>query len=612
LLYNGVSVNLSKGDNMQSAIKEKTSDIPTTSSSTFRELIRVYMWILCYLKPYIWQALLLIIYFVVITLTEMAFPKFIAYLIDYVAPQKQIALFINAILLLLSLIVIKIVLKVLKNQLERSVREQACRDLQYSMFRHLRKLGFTYYEQHPVGETLSLLNTNVAAVQNIYTQYLPQLVQHLLMLIISLTIIIVIDWQLTLMILPCYFLYYLGGPYIDKKSTEYLDLQTKTKEALNKKIYDNVAALVEIRAYGAEAWEMDRFLDKFVNWKQAKLASLLYRHLRVSLRWVSISVGILVLYLYGSQMVRNGMLTVGNFTAISIYYWIVMNSITRITLTIMEQSYIVQQAKLLLNFIQTKPQLLELDIPEPLDTIHGGLSFQNVHFHYPSRANVLNGFNADIMPGQKVALVGTSGGGKSTLIKLVGRFYDPTAGEIYLDGVPLTRLPLSQLREAIGYVFQETYLFGTTIRENIRFGKPLATDEEVEHAAKAAFAHEFIIETSDGYNTQVGERGIKLSGGQKQRIAIARLFLKNPAIVILDEATASLDNASEKAVQQALDALLAGRTTLTVAHRLTTIRYYDVIIVIDRGSAAEVGTYDELLALKGLLYNLVEGGHELE
>jgi ATP-binding cassette subfamily B protein/subfamily B ATP-binding cassette protein MsbA len=220
---------------------------------------------------------------------------------------------------------------------------------------------------------------------------------------------------------------------------------------------------------------------------------------------------------------------------------------------------------------------------------------------------VIQRFTLDIQPGEKIALVGSSGNGKSTILKLAARFYDPLEGEIRLDGVLLKMLALDQLRDAMGYVFQETYLFGTTVRENILFGQPDATDEQIIEAAKAAFAHDFILELPEGYETLVGERGVKLSGGQKQRISIARLFLKNPAIVLLDEATSALDNQSEREVQRALDQLLKGRTTITVAHRLSTIRKVDRIVVMDQGSISEVGSYDELMTKQGLFYQLSEG-----
>jgi ATP-binding cassette subfamily B protein/subfamily B ATP-binding cassette protein MsbA len=203
--------------------------------------------------------------------------------------------------------------------------------------------------------------------------------------------------------------------------------------------------------------------------------------------------------------------------------------------------------------------------------------------------------------------VGFSGSGKTTLMKLIGRFYDPAEGEIRLDGIPIRNLKLEDLRNAIGYVFQETYLFGSSVKDNIRFGKPDATDEEVIEAAKAAFAHDFIMALPDGYDTIVGERGIKLSGGQRQRISIARMIIKQPAIVLLDEATSALDNVSEREVQRALDNVLAGRTVIAIAHRLSTVKHFDRIVFVKDGRVAEIGSYEELIARRGLLYELEQG-----
>ncbi|WP_025688714.1 ABC transporter ATP-binding protein [Paenibacillus zanthoxyli] len=206
-----------------------------------------------------------------------------------------------------------------------------------------------------------------------------------------------------------------------------------------------------------------------------------------------------------------------------------------------------------------------------------------------------------------MALVGTSGNGKSTLLKLVDRFYDPQEGTIELDGVPITRLSFQDLRSSTGYVLQESYLFGFSVRENIRFGRPEASDEEIEQAAKAAMAHEFILQLPQGYDTLVGDRGMKLSGGQKQRIAIARMLISDPKIVLLDEATSALDNVSEAEVKTALDRLFEGRTMIAVAHRLSTIKDFDRIVVMDEGTIAEIGTYEQLIAREGIFYNLAQG-----
>jgi ATP-binding cassette subfamily B protein/subfamily B ATP-binding cassette protein MsbA len=230
-----------------------------------------------------------------------------------------------------------------------------------------------------------------------------------------------------------------------------------------------------------------------------------------------------------------------------------------------------------------------------------------VRFGYSPERPTISDFHLDIAPGERIALVGSSGNGKSTIVKLLGRFYDPTEGDIALDGASIRSMSLGRLRDAVGFVFQETYLFGSSVRENIRFGNPDASDEEIEQAARAAFAHEFITELPQGYDTPLGERGVKLSGGQKQRIAIARMLVKNPAIIVLDEATSALDNVSEKEVLQALSKLSTGRTTIAIAHRLSTIRDYDRIAVLEDGMIREIGNYETLMGSRGLFYRLAAG-----
>ncbi|MBO2946140.1 ABC transporter ATP-binding protein [Paenibacillus sp. F411] len=575
--------------------------------SAYQERRQTYFWVLSYLKPYRGSLIALIVMGLVLALGEISIPQFLRYLIDVVVPEKSNTLFFTALAVLILVLGLMFAATALCNILERSVQEKAARDLQLSLFTHLRKLGFAYYEQHPTGETLSLFNHNLTAVQKIYTQYLPLIIRHLLLILVPLVMVLHMNTKLTLFILPCYFLYYLIGPTIDGKTAMYFKQQTQERERLNQKIYNSVSSLVEVRAFGATSWEVGRFTETYEQYAKTRLGSLLYRHLQFSFRMTATAVGVILMYILGSQSITSGSMSVGTFVSFTIYILMIFRSIGRLTFQLLEQSYCIGQAQLLYEYAQHKPVVQEDRKPRFLSDIAGALTFSEVHFSYPGRSPVITGFTAQILPGQKTALVGTSGCGKSTLLKLVGRFYDPDQGQILLDGVPLTELSLSQIRESIGIVFQETYLFGLSIQENIRFGRPDASQADIIAAAKAAFIHDFILELPEGYDTLVGERGIRLSGGQKQRIAIARMFIKNPSIILLDEATASLDTVSEKAVQHALQALLASRTTIAVAHRISTIRDYDQIIVIDQGKAVEQGTYEELVRQQGIFYQLVKG-----
>lgn len=572
------------------------------------KLLRIYFWVISYLKPYIFQVILILLCGAAITACEMSIPGFIQVFIDKIVKHKDYNLFPREVAILVAIILLMLGLNAAYNLLRRVVQEKAARDMQYSVFSQLRALGFSYFENNPTGETLSLLNTDVLALQEIYRQYLPGMIRMLLAILIPLSIIAYTNLKLALIALGCYVLYFIIGPYYNKMVTIYLKKQTDDRKAMNKKIYDSICAIQEIRAYSAQAWDLGRLHEKYDTYRGSRLTSLLYRHLRGSLSRLISNLGVLLFFIFGSMLVKSGDMTVGQFVAFAFYFVMVMRMIGGIAFMVTEQTHVLYQAVRLFDFSNLQPDVKEPKQPRSIERVGGTISFKNVHFGYPNRPDVLNGFNLDIHKGERVALVGTSGNGKSTVLKLIPRFYDPQEGEIILDGVPLKDLPLSQIRDNMGYVFQETYLFGSSIRENIRFGNPVASDEEIMNAAKAAYAHEFIMEMPDKYDTLVGERGIKLSGGQKQRIAIARMFIKNPSIILLDEATSALDNISEIYVKKALDEFMEGRTTIAIAHRLSTIKDYDRIVVVDNGRAAEIGSYEELLKKEGLFFNLLKGG----
>lgn len=572
-----------------------------------KKRLSIYLWVLSFFKPYTGLLLLFILSGSGIILCEMSIPYFIQVFIDKVVMQQNAEAFTGQILYLITAIVVMLIFIAINNVMQRALPEKTARDLQYSVYRHLRRLGFSYFERKPVGETLSLLNTEVLAVQSIYRDFFPGTVYMILSILFPLAVISIKEYRFTLIIMGSYLLFFTYGPYIDKKVVEFLKKQTDTKTALDKKTYDSISAIQEVRAYHAREWETGRFVESFRAYKDARLGSLFFRLLRPALCVATTSIGNIGFFVFGSYLVKHGEMTVGEFSAYIFYFMMVMRQINGLSYVFTEQMHLLGQAEKLFDFIKIEPDIAEPAKPRILPQISGNFSLLNVSFHYQDRTDLLKEFNLEIKSGERIAFVGASGNGKSTVLKLLDRFYDPQEGDITLEGVSLKNLSLSQLRNSIGYVFQETYLFGSSIKENIRFGNPDATDEEVIQAAKAAYAHEFIMETEQQYETLVGERGIKLSGGQKQRIAIARMFIKNPAILLLDEATSALDNVSEAYIKKALDQLSKGRTTIAIAHRISTIMDYDKIVYVQDGKAAEIGTYEELIHRKGLFYELVEG-----
>ncbi|TMV50117.1 ABC transporter ATP-binding protein [Paenibacillus mesophilus] len=573
-------------------------------------ITKLYLWVLSYLRPYRKTFALLIGCSLFITLIEMSIPKLIQYFIDVILPKNEEKLFYMLLVATAIMIGFMYALTVTRNNMQRNIQELAGRDLQLGVYRQLHRLGFAYYEKHPVGETLSLLNTEVSAVQQIYQSYLPKLIQHLLFVAVMTAAMFLMQWQLTLAVLPCFFTFYLFAPYLSKKTSQHGRQRTENSKFMNKRIYDSFMALPELRANGSEKWDLSRLLDAVSAYNKSDVMSTYYALVRGFLRGLSISMGAIVLFAYGSYMVQTLAITVGEFIAFLFYYFMSIGMFTFIVMSVAAQKALMFQAEVIYRFMRRTPEVQEPDHPVPLSKVKGELHFRDVSFDYPDRSGVLRHFNLHIHPGEKVAIVGASGTGKSTIMKLIGRFYDPIDGEIVLDGVPLPKLSISKLRDSLGFVFQDTYLFHQSIRENIRFGRPEATDEEVEAAAIAAYAHHFIMQMPDGYDTVVGERGSKLSGGQKQRIALARMLVKNPSVILLDEATSALDYEGEREVGQAMETLFENRTIVAAAHRLSTIRTYSRIVYMADGQVAESGSYEELMSRKQLFYKLVNGGTE--
>ncbi|MBM7566370.1 ABC transporter ATP-binding protein [Paenibacillus sacheonensis] len=575
-------------------------------------MLDVYWWSLTYLKPYLGTLVLLVAAMTVVSAAELAVPKIMQVFIDTVIPGKKMKAFYWMLAGTVALLAALIAAQCFQNMFQRGLQENAARDLQRAMFRHLRTLGFAYAERHPTGETLSLLNTEVAAVQNMYRYHFPGMLNGFMFSALSVALMLSSSARLTLIMLPGFLLYYLFGPYLERQASLNGKRMANERVEENRKAYESVSAQTELRAYGAERWDSERYAAKVEALNRSTIRTYWYAYMRGTNRRLTYYLGAVFVFIYGYHLIGKDAITVGEFVAFLLYYFAAMHRLTGVVTNITEQRVLMFQAKRLYDFVRLRPAVTEPDQPEELQAVQGELRFEEVSYAYNPDQPVLCEFSLTVPAGSRVALVGATGSGKSTVLKLAGRFYDPGEGRILLDGVPIDRLSFDALRSAMGYVFQETYLFGSSVRENIRFGDPEASDEAVEAAARAACAHEFIMGLPDGYDTPVGERGVRLSGGQKQRVAIARMFIKQPRVILLDEATSALDNESEAGVQEALVRLMRGRTILAVAHRLSTIRDFDRIVVLQDGRVAEWGTYDELLEKRGLLYRLAEGTTEPE
>ncbi|MEF3306848.1 ABC transporter ATP-binding protein [Paenibacillus sp. GYB003] len=585
---------------------------PAATSRSGISLWSVYVWTLSYLKPYRLLLALLIAAAAAVSAAELVIPRFVRHFIDVLLPASDRVGFYRSMALLACIIAALIGANMAQNMLRRMIQERAARDLQLAIFGKLRALGFAYFERTPVGETLSLLNTEVAAVQNLYRQGFPWMIDGLLFSVISIALMLFTHVGLTLIVIPCFLLYYIFGPTLERKASVSGKQMSQHRIDENRKAYESISAAAELRAYSAERWDTERYLDNVDAYNRSMIRTYWYAYLRGTNRRLTYYAGAVAVFGYGYYLIGADRLTIGAFVSFLLYYFTAMHRLTSVVTNITEQKVLMYQAEKLYAFMRQSPQTAEPERPRTLHAVKGEIRFAGVEFGYGPDAPVLRGFELTVRQGRRVALVGHSGCGKSTALKLIGRFYDPDAGRIELDGVPIRELPLGTLRQSLGFVFQETYLFGASIKENIRFGRPDATDEEVVAAAEAAHAHDFIVKLPNGYDTPVGERGVKLSGGQKQRIAIARMFAKNPAVVLLDEATSALDNASEREVQSALDRLLEGRTVIAVAHRLSTVDHFDAIAVVENGRIVEYGTYAELMRASGPFRRLVEGSEARE
>jgi ABC-type multidrug transport system fused ATPase/permease subunit len=556
--------------------------------------MRVLLRLLQFIKPYWWATASMLILIGGLSLLRLAPAWFAMQVIDKAAPQGDLAL---AGFYVLGLIVVAAVtngLSALEGYLAQFVGQRVIFDVRNVLYKHLQSQSMAFYDANQTGQLMSRVTNDVGQVQFFLTQGLARLVTTAVTIVAYLTAMLLLDAPLTLVALSVLPLIV----FLQTKTRDIVPLFRKTQQRmadLNTVIQENVAGIKLIQAYGREPHEAARFDVVNYDIRANRLAVSRLMAVVMPGQEFAAAVSTTLILCVGAARVMDGSLTLGGLVAFQSYALLMWAPVRWIGFINQMGAQAIAAGERVFQILDTPLSVTERPGAVALPRLAGRVRFEGVSFAYGAEQPLLTDIDFAAAPGQTVALVGPSGSGKSTLINLIPRFYDATAGRVLIDGHDVRDVTLDSLRSQIGTVMQETFLFNMTIAENIRYGRPEATDDEVEAAARAAHAHDFIMRLPDGYATLAGERGVRLSGGQRQRIAIARALLVDPRILILDEATSSVDTRTDAMIQGSLDRLMEGRTTLVIAHRLATVQRAHQILVMEAGRIVARGAHRELL-----------------
>lgn len=573
--------------------------------------MKVFRRLLKHLKPYWRWVMISTICLLLLTILNLLPPLFQKQIIDDVIGKRLLSHLPMLVLGLIGVYALTRFLNIGEQYLRHVLGEKFILDLRVLLYDYLQRLSLSFFENQQTGEIMSRITNDVNALEDFVTHSVGFLIVDLLRLAGTAIILFALDWQLALLtLIPVPVLAVALRAFNTRVRPIYRHIRDRLGD-INAELQDNVSGIRVIQAFGQEGHELDRFTQRSTNYYEERVKGIRYWATFFPAMGFVASLGTIIVLGFGAYRVVSGVLTLGGLVAFISYvasFYEPINRLVQVDNTVQQA---IAAGERVFELLDTVPEIEDAPDAIELHAVHGAVTFDGVSFRYGTGDEVLRDVSFQMPPGQVVALVGPSGAGKTSIANLIPRFYDPVSGRVTVDGYDIKKVKLASLRKQVSVVLQDTFLFNGTVRDNIVYGKPDASEGEMIAAAKAAYAHEFVVNLPQGYDTEIGERGVKLSGGQKQRLALARAILTDPRILILDEATSSVDAEAEYLIQQALEQVLKGRTALVIAHRLSTIRHADKIIALEDGCIVEVGDHGELLARGGLYSQMYRRQYDL-
>ncbi len=517
--------------------------------------------------------------------------------------------------ILVALYLLRILFRFMSNYLAHKAAWYLVGDLRTRTYDKMERLHLGYFHDKQTGDLMSRVVNDTRDFELLYAHIIPDMITNFVTFAGVLTVLLLINWKLALITCFPIPLILISGIVFAKKVRPFFRISQKKMGELNGKLQDNLSGVHEIQSFGRETYETEQVNEKNFDHIKAMLHALKVSAVfHPSVEFIS-SIGTILVVAFGGLLAYHEGLSVADIVAFMLYLGLFYGPIAGLANLLESTQQSLAGAERVMAVLDTPCEIVDKADAADMGKAEGSITFENVSFSYQDDMPVLSGVSFHCKPGQMLALVGPTGVGKTTLTQLISRFYEPQSGRILIDGKDIQSVTLDSLRKNISPVLQDTFLFNGTIAENIGYAVPHATEAEIVEAAKAANIHEDIMQMPEGYRTQVGERGLRLSGGQKQRVAIARAILRRSPIIILDEATASVDVETERQIQQAIQNMAGQRTIVAIAHRLSTIRHADQILVIDEGRVAECGTHDELIAKDGIyarMHRIQSAEHDAE